>query len=325
MKMLHLVIQYIITLHYFPFFYSKPIIGIFGLPNPQSKTEKYLNDTVGESYVRFLEASGATTVVIHPWSTESELDTLLSKVNGVVFQGGGVPLGTTTQYDRNVKYILTKAKQYFDSGDYFPVLGICLGFESILIVEANNKEILGYFNDSERAHPSILTDKIEFSRQYSLFSESDFDILENEDSTHHFHIRGVSEDAFNNYTFIKEHYSVTLLANDKDGKTFVSSFEGIKYPIYGLQYHPEKTPYNKEGNYPLDHTAATIKVSQLLGIFFVNEASKSKHTFDYSSDIDKYDFINTSQKGAEVLHEHFIYYYGRKHLEQIYELKFLES
>jgi hypothetical protein len=61
--------------------------------------------------------------------------------------------------------------------------------------------------------------------------------------------------------------------NDSQGLEFVSSFEHKKYPIYGVQFHPEKNAFEwkKTNNNP--HTANAILVQQYFANFFVNEGN----------------------------------------------------
>ena len=42
---------------------------------------------VENNYVRWLQASGADIISVHPWTSNEEIDYLLTKVNGILFQG----------------------------------------------------------------------------------------------------------------------------------------------------------------------------------------------------------------------------------------------
>jgi gamma-glutamyl hydrolase len=61
---------------------------------------------------------------------------------------------------------------------------------------------------------------------------------------------------------------------DSDGLEFISTLEHIKYPLYGLQFHPEKNIYEwKEGKvHP--HSAEAIRAAQYFANFFVNEGKR---------------------------------------------------
>lgn len=68
-------------------------------------------------------------------------------------------------------------------------------------------------------------------------------------------------------------WRVTAVNNDSQGLEFISSFEHKQYPIYGVQFHPEKNGYEwkKTNNNP--HTANAILVQQYFANFFVNEGN----------------------------------------------------
>jgi anthranilate/para-aminobenzoate synthase component II len=61
---------------------------------------------------------------------------------------------------------------------------------------------------------------------------------------------------------------------DSNGLEFISTLEHRRYPIYGLQFHPEKNIYEwrKDKHHP--HSAQAIRVSQYFGNFFVSEGKK---------------------------------------------------
>jgi len=65
--------------------------------------------------------------------------------------------------------------------------------------------------------------------------------------------------------------------------TFISTIESKKYPIYGVQWHPEKNQFEfalnaKHQNVPHDNNA--IIISQYMANFFVNEARKNNNKFE---------------------------------------------
>ena len=53
----------------------------------------------------------------------------------------------------------------------------------------------------------------------------------------------------------------------------------INYPIYGVQWHPEKSIYEWTSAEGINHSEHTVIVAQTLANFFVQEARKSTHSF----------------------------------------------
>jgi gamma-glutamyl hydrolase len=61
---------------------------------------------------------------------------------------------------------------------------------------------------------------------------------------------------------------------DSGGLEFISTLEHRVYPIYGLQFHPEKNVYEWREDKRHPHSAEAIRVSQYFGNFFVNEGKE---------------------------------------------------
>ena len=70
-------------------------------------------------------------------------------------------------------------------------------------------------------------------------------------------------------------------------------FSAYDYPIYGVQWHPEKNNFEHyEGYNELPGTAHGVLVSQYMANFFVNEARKNHHKFPTQEEEDKHLIYN---------------------------------
>lgn len=76
----------------------------------------------------------------------------------------------------------------------------------------------------------------------------------------------------------------TSLSMNRDtaGLKYISSIESKDYPLYGLQFHPEKNAFefilnNKHKNVP--HTREAVLVTQYFANFFVNETRHNSNCF----------------------------------------------
>lgn len=84
--------------------------------------------------MKFVEGAGAQAVVIPYDATFEYIDNVFNKVNGILFPGGDVefedpnPTSQAHVFLKNAIYIVEKAKNATDNGDYFPIWGTCLGF-----------------------------------------------------------------------------------------------------------------------------------------------------------------------------------------------------
>ena len=82
-----LLFQIITTLKYYN--EKKPIIGIYGNPNPEEDYNIGESDYVPQTYINWIESLGGEVMIIHQWYLEEEIKLILSKINGVLFLGGG--------------------------------------------------------------------------------------------------------------------------------------------------------------------------------------------------------------------------------------------
>lgn len=58
---------------------------------------------------------------------------------------------------------------------------------------------------------------------------------------------------------------------DKNHERFISTLEHIKYPFYGVIFHPEKNIFEWVQGKNIPHSPNAIKVSHYFADFFVNE------------------------------------------------------
>lgn len=68
-----------------------------------------------------------------------------------------------------------------------------------------------------------------------------------------------------------EFFNVVTTSLDDNGKVVISSMEAKDYPIYGVQYHPEKSPYNPAPLENMRRNNNTLQLSEDLAFFFVDE------------------------------------------------------
>jgi len=112
------------------------------------------------------------------------------------------------------------------------------------------------------------------SRLYSEFKR-DFSALK-EDIFYYHHKISIDYDNvvqdFNNKIKVLSYFY------DLGEKKYITSFEFSNYPIYGIQYHPEKSAYEWRIN--MTRTKESLISSWKIALAFVRECKKSNHTFD---------------------------------------------
>ena len=99
-----------------------------------------------------MEGSGARVVPILDTETDDETLYKLLRLNGVLFPGGA----GDDQYKAKAEYIYRQAIDFNDSDTYFPLFGICQGFEYLNIFASDAGDQV--LSQLESHHVSISLD-----------------------------------------------------------------------------------------------------------------------------------------------------------------------
>lgn len=167
-----------------------PIVGIFAQPvsdlnSPCNGNCQY----IAASYVKYVESTGARVVPINFYAKTSELDKLMSSLNGIIFPGGGAGFTTGAQY------VFDSVVRMNDSGDFFPLLGTCMGFEWLLIAASKDANILdpkiGQMDAYNYSIPLDFRENAKNSRTFSAASQDIMKILSTENVTMNNHHYGI--------------------------------------------------------------------------------------------------------------------------------------
>ena len=205
---------------------NRPIIGILtqeispDLLPPTTKAASYLS----ASYVKYIEAAGGRVVPILTTTSEQELDMIFQSINGVLFPGGDVSI-FTSKYYKNAESLYRKAVKANSNGDFFPIWGTCLGFQTLASITAG-VEVVSPSDAVNIAMPLNLTDDAFGSRMFKGASKDLLMNLENEAMTYNYHYNCVSPDTFDGNQKLKDGYSILSYNRDVNGKTFISTIEG---------------------------------------------------------------------------------------------------
>ncbi|XP_007937663.1 gamma-glutamyl hydrolase [Orycteropus afer afer] len=254
---------------------EKPIIGIL-MQRCRSKMKNLGKYYIAASYVKYLESAGARVIPVRLNLTGEEYEKLFKSINGILFPGGSVNL-RTSDYAKVAKIFYNFALKSFDDGDYFPVWGTCLGFEELSFL-VSGKNLLTKTETENKSLPLNFTGATLQGRMFQNFPADLLLSLSTEPLTANFHKWSLSIKNFTANERLKTFFNV-ITTNTVDKIEFVSSMEGYKYPIYGVQWHPEKSPYEWENDY-ISHSSNAVKTAFYLADFFVSEARKNSHHFE---------------------------------------------
>ncbi|XP_060926002.1 gamma-glutamyl hydrolase-like [Limanda limanda] len=255
---------------------SRPIIGVLAQESRKDNQPTDRFSYLPACYVKYLEAAGARVVPVRLNLSEEEYTKIFNSINGLVLPGGASNL-LASHYSRASSFFFNSALRAKDASDYFPILGSCLGFQQLTVLIAK-ENLLTLTDTTAVALPLKLTPMGHSSRLFQSFPKDVLRSLTEENICPHFHKWSLTTESFNRNPRLQEFYKV--LSTNHDGKQeFISTIEAYRYPIYGLQWHPEKSPFEWIDKPGMIHSTAAIRVSFYSGSFFVSEARKSNHRF----------------------------------------------
>lgn len=268
---------------------NTPIIGV--LTQVFRDYKRYLSNRtlhLPSSYIKWLESSGAQAIPILLNQDDSYYQRIFSITNGLLFPGGDNLLDPKKETPMMIaaKKLYKLAVDANNRGDHYPIWGTCLGME-LLTVLSSGKNTLTSCDANDIVLP------LEFVERGRLFSPSNYMDLANETNysdqiiaalrdknlTYNFHHKCITLDSLKRAN-LTNFYKPLALSDDINGNSFVSIFEARHYPFYGVQFHPEKAPYefqiiNHQHNIP--HSRLSIALSRYFADYFVSSARLNKH------------------------------------------------
>lgn len=242
------------------------VIGILSQPD---KSDQY--HYIAKAYVDWIEYGGGARAIPIPYDAPPALlDDLFSQINGLLLPGGW-----NGYMPPSVPYILNKVVDSNNNGNYFPVWGICLGYEFLIKYVGGESAIQDGFDSY---NVSIPLENVRLSQLYT--DPSIYATVVEKPVTMNNHKLGIEPDHFLSNSKLTSVWNITSTNHDDNGRPFVSSIEPInpeRFPLYGVQYHPEKNGFEYT-NLPgtsipyeaIDHSEEGVAFSIHLSQFFVD-------------------------------------------------------
>lgn len=294
----------------------KPIIAIISIPH-----KKRMPSVLSTDIVRFIEEGGARVLPIHyktPWET---VKNILSHVNGFVFQGGG-PMywpkkEVVDHFNLQWKVYQWAMEENMKKEGFFPILGVCLGFQRLIELSALwNEGKQGFLADSTEDVYKIRDEYFGLYRVESEFHPSNMELVEKtsvlfngtaeiiekfniNDTKKLFFLNnklGINETRLKNDKNLNETWKIIGRSQDFEGKWFITAIEHNKFPFFGLQIHPEKIQFDsndyvikmsEEGRlHYIPSNQESITINSKIAINFVEECKKNKNYFEKSKDFE---------------------------------------
>lgn len=306
-----LILSFTIILQVLSVSNKLPVIAILANPEPDNAID-ITSSHINMQYVRWLEESRADIVVIQPWYNETQIEEILSKVNGVLWQGGIRDLVIDGQFESVARTILEKIIEKFENENiYIPLWGTCQGFELLHAILVNSVSILDSFNAYDYRAPLIFNqEKIRKTKMFADLDDRDINDIITKNVTSQYHHYGVSPQSYYVHKILKKFFRITSLAKDKDGKNYVASIEGRRYPIYAIQFHPEMVQFTKDDRKGVATISEAVKFSESLSSFFIKESVKNNNRME-DEDYKRFDYLSSYEK-LPVYDDGYYYYYFHK-------------
>ena len=276
---------------------TRPVVGILALLNEGDYNvtgSTFLN----AAYVKWVEMAGARVVpliITQPWEV---LQYQVEHLNGVLFTGGAKNFfnadGTLSFYAQTTCAIFNLVKKLNDQGTYYPIWGTCLGFQVMHLCVSPVRKTLQYMPDTPgHSALSVFTASASSSRIFNFLSAPVIKFLMTSDNvTFVSHNSGVPAQAYETNTKLKEMYVSLSTMKTLHGVEYVGLIEGIKYPFYGSQFHPEVNAFEWWPEKEVPHSLGAIAVSTYFANFFIEETRKNSNKFDSEEELQKYLIYN---------------------------------
>lgn len=285
-----------------------PVIAVMSIPNAESV------ESVKATWVRWLQASGADVIAIHTWTTEAEIDELLTKVNGLVLPGNEALIDITAPYYKTATYIVNKIISIYNDSrgaKNIPLLAIGNDLSRLGAIISSRTH---FVSDILMKKPNELrfTQKAKASIIYRELQEDDWNNLEKLKLVVNHFEKAIPLEAFKIDYYLRNYFNVLTTSINEDNKEYVSSYEGKKYPLIALQYHPEEIAFEVDKSIEIPDNGEATKASRFIGngfVFYARQANTNKMTDEEKHN---YSFIDPYGPFPELVSGSYQYLYYPK-------------
>ncbi|CAD8181939.1 unnamed protein product [Paramecium octaurelia] len=279
---------------------NKPTIGVLTNPSDMKDYDKSLYSYFPSSYVKWIEQAGARVIPIHWDSSYDEITVILSQINGVLFTGGDADLYlnntqpgfTFNKFTDTASFIFQKVIQFNKAGKFYPLLGICQGFQLINYIASSYYEVLTRMTDDLGRQRLLEIVPDEDSYVLNSIDKSTLEYLKNVDGPYYSHNWGVVQQTYEKAYSLGAFFKITAYGRDGVNLKYIAICEGREVPIYGYQFHPEKHPF--EWITKATHDVQHITYSQQLAMDFIAMARKNDN-FISDEELSQYVIYNYKQ------------------------------
>ena len=211
---------------------DRPIIGMLAMKITdkvilEEKPDLIGKSYIGASYVKFVQSAGGRVVpIVDDSRSFKKLDSVLEKINGVMFPGGEINL-IDSKYYQAAKRIFEKSISMNKEGTHFPIFGICRGFQAMPVLTAGSIDILRLYTSKNISLPMKMPDDYKQSKMFKDLPDDLKKVMETKDITANYHKYGIHPSELKHNEKLSKEYRILGTSVDEDGKPFIAAYEGI--------------------------------------------------------------------------------------------------
>nr|XP_018896449.1 PREDICTED: gamma-glutamyl hydrolase-like [Bemisia tabaci] len=285
---------------------DRPIVGIMTMDLERSFKVAYPghDSYIAASYVKAVEGAGARAVPIFIGQSGAYYRKMAESINGLLIPGGGARFNGTDNFFAASKMMYDLALKMNGDNVHFPVFGVCLGFELLLRFASDDENVRRSCKGGVIHHINM---PLKFSSGFK--KSSLFKSLPKRTSralqtniTINNHVWCLYQDDFKRNN-LENDWKILATSDDLQGNSFIAAVEHVKYPISGVQFHPEKNIYEWGRALPFVRSPKAIEASRYFYDWLVGEAKKNNHSFAEPHQEQEALIYNFAPSHSDLFHE----------------------
>lgn len=297
---------------------SFPTFLILSIPIMEKMGEgvyKSNSERVDNNFIRWLQASGADVIVVSTFTPKKEIEELLTKVNGIIFQGNDLLKLEGSTYFSQALYLYERVKEIYDqSQGQIKIPLVAFGNDLSMISEfvAGTHSIIKesiqlWLNEATFINKTLAQDTI-------IYSELDEDDMRSLEFLYHLPNElkfFVPFGIFENNKHLKGAYHILTHSTSLYGINYVSSIQDKKYPIAGVSFRPEATAFEQGVKPETNPSWKSVKISRFIGNSLVKHAMQNNRTMTIEEK-KKYNFIDPYKDFPVIINGKYQHIFKRK-------------
>ena len=227
----------------------RPTIGI--LATPFIKNNESQEIFLAEEFIKLFKKNGIDHVILPYTMKKTELDKIIYNLDGLLFPGSQLGNFYNNKYIqkhfRIQKYLIQKAKTINNNKRPFPIIGMCHGYENMILAEKNynitNKNIKKVFINVE-AYPNYKTNPTFIKTKLGNSFKKNFHRTKKLINNHSLAVESKNKIGDSLAVESKNKigdYIIIATSLDKNNKAFIEIIKHKTYPFFGFQGHPERS------------------------------------------------------------------------------------